>query len=83
MSDSSPDQLGIGPAPVGQEGSPTGEGSNPGRRRFLKIGLGVAPVILTLRARPAWARNCDPASPAVLESLIANAGELSGCPDAG
>ena len=43
-----------------------GEGAadrSPGRRRFIKVGLGVAtPIILTVTSRPAWAKNCATAS---------------------
>ena len=27
------------------------------RRRFVAIGLGVAPVVLTIKGRPAWAQG--------------------------
>jgi hypothetical protein len=30
----------------------------PDRRRFLRLGLGAAPVVLTLTSRPALARSC-------------------------
>ena len=30
------------------------------RRRFVTIGLGVAPVVLTIKGRPAWAQGGNP-----------------------
>lgn len=43
-----------------------------GRRRFLKIGLGVAavPVVLTVKSRPSWAGTCG-SSPSIDASVAA------------
>lgn len=41
-----------------------------GRRRFIKVGLGVTtPIILTVTSRPAWAKDCGTGS--ALASLAA------------
>jgi hypothetical protein len=42
------------------------------RRRVVKIGLGVAPVVLTIKARPAWSQGGDPQSSSTLSSQMSS-----------
>ena len=46
-------------APVSEGASSEMESLRKGRRRFIKMAIVTAPVILTVASRPVWARNCS------------------------